>query len=56
MRTIWFGPQAMARAATLDDDGIAAAEDAAGVRAILAGWGLPALSAGVACAGASRHG
>jgi HAD superfamily hydrolase (TIGR01509 family) len=55
MRTIWFGAAAMARAATLDDDGVAAADDAAGVRAILARWGLPALSAGAACAGAPRH-
>lgn len=52
MRTIWFGPVAVAAAATLDDDGIATAADAAGVRAILARWGLPALSTAAACAGA----
>lgn len=56
MRAIWFGPVAMARAATLDDVGVAAAEDAAGVRAVLAAWGLPALSAGAACTGDARHG
>lgn len=56
MRTIWFGPVAVAAAATLDDDGIATAADAAGVRAILARWGLPALSTGAACAGASPCG
>lgn len=56
MRAIWFGPGAAARAATLDDDGVATAEDAAGVRAALAAWGLPALSAGAACTGGARHG
>ena len=50
-RVIWFGATAVARAATVDDDGVATAEDADGVRAILARWGLPALSAGAACTG-----
>jgi putative hydrolase of the HAD superfamily len=53
MRTIWFGPDAVAAAASLDDDGIATAADAAGVRAILAQWGLPALSTAAACAEAA---
>jgi putative hydrolase of the HAD superfamily len=53
LRTIWFGPVAVAAAATLDDDNVATASDAAGVRAALAAWGLPvpALSSSVACAG-----
>jgi hypothetical protein len=56
MRTIWFGPVAVAAAATITDDGIATAADAAGVRAILARWGLPALSTPGACHGASPCG
>jgi putative hydrolase of the HAD superfamily len=51
MRTIWFGPTAMAAAPTLTDEGIACADDAAGVRAVLAQWGLavPPLSTNAAC-------
>jgi putative hydrolase of the HAD superfamily len=55
MRTIWYGPSAMAAAPTLTDDGIACADSPAGVRAALAAWGmsLPPLSTVVACTGAA---
>lgn len=51
MRAIWFGTTA-----AVDDAGVAVAGDAAGVRAALVRWGLPAVSTDPACQGRSSCG